>query len=117
MISKEVVHPAFSYSDAMAYYCILPHFKPQHVLEVGAGFSTLIVDEALKKNGGGRITLIEPYPTEFLRKLNSVECVIESLAQDVPVAALINLVESADIWSRAGAPGGVAHDLRRLLRL
>lgn len=40
-------NPAFSYSDAMSYYCVLRHFKPNHVLEAGSGFSTLIAHEAI----------------------------------------------------------------------
>ena len=91
-------NPAFSGSDAMAYYCVLRHFKPDHILEVGSGFSTLVADQAIKKNGKGRITIIEPYPKEFLRGLESVESIIETFAQDIPVADFVKLVESAQIW-------------------
>ena len=91
-------NPAFSYSDAMSYYCVIRHFKPDHILEIGSGFSTLVANEALKKNGRGKLTLIEPYPKEFLRKLDCVESIIESFVQDIPVTELISLVESSDIW-------------------
>lgn len=91
-------NPAFSYADAMAYYCILRHIKPHHVLEIGSGFSTLIADQALKKNGAGHITLIEPYPKGFLKNLDTVDNIIESFAQDIPVADFVNLVESANVW-------------------
>ena len=37
-------NPAFSYSDAVSYYCVIRYFKPSHVLEIGSGFSTLIAD-------------------------------------------------------------------------
>lgn len=91
-------NPAFSYSDAMSYYCVIRHFKPSHVLEIGSGFSTLVADKAIKKNGVGKITLIEPYPKEFLRRLESVEKIMESFAQDIPVPDFVKLVESSDIW-------------------
>ena len=58
-------NPAFSYSDAMAYYCLLRHFKPDHVLEIGSGFSTLVANQALTENGRGKLTLIEPYPKDL----------------------------------------------------
>ena len=90
--------PGFSYSDAMAYYCILRHFKPDHVLEVGAGFSTLIADAAIRRNGAGRLTLIEPYPRKFLRSLDTVDRMVESAVQDIPISDAIELVESSDIW-------------------
>ena len=91
-------NPAFSYSDAMAYYCVIRHFKPDHILEIGSGFSTLVANEALLKNGKGKLTLIEPYPKDFLRNLDRVENIVESFVQDIPVAELVALVESSDIW-------------------
>lgn len=91
-------NPAFSYSDAIAYYCVIRHFKPDHILEIGSGYSTLIANEALLKNGKGRLTLIEPYPKAFLRKLECVDSIIESFVQDIPVKDLVNLVDSSDIW-------------------
>lgn len=91
-------NPAFSYSDAMSYYCVLRHFKPKHVLEIGSGFSTLVADEALKVNGAGSITLIEPYPKKFLRKLETVDNIIESFAQDISVSDFVSLVEASDVW-------------------
>lgn len=91
-------NPAFSYSDAMAYYCVIRCFKPDHILEIGSGFSTLVANEALTKNGKGKLTLIEPYPKEFLRKLECINSIIESFVQVIPVTDLVNLVESSDIW-------------------
>ena len=62
-------NPAFSYSDAMAYYCMLRHVKPKHVLEVGSGFSTLAALAAIEKNGFGNLSCIEPYPMPWLEAL------------------------------------------------
>lgn len=91
-------NPAFSYSDAMSYYCVLRHIKPRHVLEIGSGFSTLIANEALTKTGYGKLTLIEPYPKDFLRDLDAVDRIIESFVQDIPVAELVQLVEGSEVW-------------------
>ncbi len=89
---------AFSFSDAMSYYCMIRHFKPQHILEIGSGFSTLVADQALRKNGFGKVTLIEPFPMNFLKKLDSVDQIIESFVQDISVPDLVALVDSSDIW-------------------
>lgn len=91
-------NPAFSYSDAMSYYCVLRHFKPNHVLEIGSGFSTMVANQALEKNESGKITLIEPYPMEFLRDLEFVDEIIESFVQDISVPDMVQLVESSDVW-------------------
>ena len=90
--------PAFSYADAMAYYCIIRHLKPMRVLEVGSGFSTLVADEALKRNGCGHLTLIEPYPRDFLRRVDTVDHIIESRVQDIPLCEFVRLVETSCIW-------------------
>ncbi len=91
-------NPAFSSADALAYYCILRYFKPSTVLETGSGFSTMVANEALNRNGKGKLILIEPYPKPFLKELNNVDLIIESLVQEIPVHDIVNLVEDAEIW-------------------
>jgi hypothetical protein len=54
---------AFGAADAYAYYGLLRELKPQHVVEVGAGVSSLVLGRALEANGGdAEVTLIEPGP-------------------------------------------------------
>lgn len=91
-------NPAFSRSDAMAYYCMIRALKPRRVIEIGAGFSTLVAEMAIKANGTGEIVVIEPYPRAFLRQLDSVAEIIEKPVQSIPVDDLVALVESAQIW-------------------
>jgi hypothetical protein len=91
-------NPAFSFSDAMSYYCVVRHFQPDHIVEVGSGYSTFVADQALKKNGKGKLTLIEPYPMSFLNKLETVDTIIESKIQDIPKQEVIALIEDCDIW-------------------
>lgn len=55
---------SFSYSSAVLLYSIVRHFRPAAVIEVGAGMSTLVLAEALARNGGGVLTTIEPHPRE-----------------------------------------------------
>ena len=40
---------------------------PKRIIEIGSGFSTLIADEELRKNGTGKLTCIEPYPKKWLK--------------------------------------------------
>ncbi len=91
-------NPAFSYTDAMSYYCMLRHFKPERVLEIGSGFSTLVAHQALKMNGQGKLALIEPYPKAFLERLDTVDHIDQRFVQDIPVNELVTLVEDSDIW-------------------
>ncbi len=76
----------FSFSDAMAYYCFIRKYRPQTIVEIGSGFSTLVALEAVKRNGSGRIVCVEPYPREFL--LNANVELVQQPAQSITLAQL-----------------------------
>lgn len=52
----------FNGFDAAVYYALIRHLKPQHIIEVGGGYSTQLANKALAANGSGCLTCIEPYP-------------------------------------------------------
>lgn len=91
-------NPAFSRTDAMAYYCVLRAMRPARVVEIGSGFSTLVADAALRRNGSGELVLIEPYPKPFLRTLPTVSGLIEKPVQAIPERELVALVDSCQVW-------------------
>lgn len=74
----------YSHSDAMSLYCMIRYFKPEKVIEIGGGFSTLIIDQALKENGKGEIIEIEPYPRPFLKDIKLISQNITKPVQDIP---------------------------------
>lgn len=74
---------AFPPADALAYYGVLRRLQPKRVIEVGAGFSSLVAVKALEANGLGRLTCIDPYPQAFLRDMPQVE-LLEQRLQDLP---------------------------------
>lgn len=89
----------FSYSDAMSYYAFIRSLKPKSIVEVGSGFSSLIAIEALRKNGGGRLTCIEPFPRPFIKSLHD-EGVLDLLplrAQDITPDVFDSLLADGDI--------------------
>jgi len=59
----------FGNADAMTYWCTIRHLKPDVVLEVGSGFSTLVAVEAVRRNRRGRVIAVEPFPRPWLRDL------------------------------------------------
>ena len=47
--------------DPYVYHCMIRNFKPERIIEVGAGYSTLVATNAAKFNGAAtEITAIEP---------------------------------------------------------
>jgi hypothetical protein len=91
-------NPAFSYSDAMAYYSMLRHVKPKHVLEVGSGFSTLVALAALSKNGSGSISCIEPFPMPWLEKFTPKVMLHKNRAQVFEADFFNEQLEDGDVF-------------------
>jgi len=90
-------NPAFSFSDAMAYWCFIRKHKPAHIVEIGSGFSTLIASQAIKANKKGRLSCIEPYPMDWLKQNIPDINLIERPIQDIPVAEFNELFQDGDI--------------------
>ena len=64
----------FNSADAEIYYQLIRYHKPQKIIEVGSGHSTLIALEAIKKNNSQKkkveLICVEPYENKWLEKLN-----------------------------------------------
>ena len=65
-------NPAFSFSDAMAYYCVLRHLKPAHVLEVGSGFRRWLPCRRLKRTGAANSPASSRFPCLGFRRSANV---------------------------------------------
>jgi hypothetical protein len=57
----------FGGTDALTLYCMVRHFRPRVVLEVGSGASSLLTAQAARLNGDTQLVCIEPYPNDRLR--------------------------------------------------
>ena len=87
----------FDGTDALVAYCIVRHFQPRFIIEVGSGFSSLVLGAAAAENDSASITSIEPFPREFLRKgFPGLRSLIEKKVQDIDLNFFSQL-ESGDI--------------------
>ena len=89
----------FSGTDVLVAYCMVRHFKPRLVIEVGSGFSTVVLGQAAAENKNSALICIDPYPNDFLRKDNKVaalQLLMETKVEDVDVEFFSQL-ESGDI--------------------
>lgn len=57
---------AFNGIDPYIYYCMIRHFKPNTVVEVGSGHSTLLGAQASRLNQSTRYVCIDPWPRDFI---------------------------------------------------
>lgn len=58
----------FPVLDAEVLYCMLSHYRPQKMIEIGSGFSSLITADVNRRILGNSLdfSCIEPYPRQFL---------------------------------------------------
>ena len=83
--------------DALVAYSMVRHFKPRLVIEVGSGFSSLVLGDAAAKNGRGALVCIEPFPRDFLRTgFPGLQTLIEKKVQEIDLEFFSHL-ESDDI--------------------
>lgn len=54
-------------ADATVLHCMVRHFRPRRVIEIGSGFSTMITAAAALRNGATEVIAIEPHPSDLLR--------------------------------------------------
>lgn len=85
----------FSYADAMALYAIIRKFRPQTVLEIGSGYSSMVSDRALADSGVGRLVCIDPMPRADISSLGAE--IIRAPVQSVSVEYILDLVKPGDI--------------------
>lgn len=79
-------NPAFSGTDALALYCMIRHFRPRRIIEVGGGYSTLLSAKAAMTNGQTDFFCIEPYPGEVLQRgVRGLTQLIPQKIEDVDV--------------------------------
>jgi len=89
----------FSWLDARAAFVLMRKWNPARVIEVGSGFSSLLMADINHRFLGGKcqLTCIEPYPRPFLKQgVPGISRLIEEKVQNVPLE-IFETLESRDI--------------------
>jgi hypothetical protein len=74
----------FDGTDALVAYCMIRHFQPRLIIEVGSGFSSLVAAEAIARNKNSALICIEPFPLDFLRQgFPGLHSLIEKRVEDI----------------------------------
>lgn len=82
----------FSGTDALVLYCMVRHYRPGRIIEVGSGFSTKISAAAIRENGCGVMECVEPFPTNDIRGIfPAVEKVHISKVEDLGLDPFLTL--------------------------
>ncbi len=86
----------FSWLDARTLFVLLRHLRPKRVIEVGSGFSSLLMADVNRRFFAGdmHFTCIEPYPRQFLVDgVDGITRLVTRRVQDV----------DAELWSELAA--------------
>jgi hypothetical protein len=87
----------FDGTDALVAYCMIRHFQPRLIIEVGSGFSSLVAAEAIARNKNSALICIEPFPLDFLRQgFPGLHSLIEKKVEDIDLEFFSQL-HSGDI--------------------
>ena len=78
----------FSNIDARTLFVFLREFKPKRVIEVGSGFSSLMMADVRRRflDASTALQCVEPYPRAFLRDPSYGFELIESKVEHVPLS-------------------------------
>ncbi len=88
-------NPMFPPGDSLIYYAMVRYLKPESIIEIGSGYSSLLAQQALKKNRSGHLSCIEPYPPDFLKEQDGIS-IIETNAQAID-PGVFDRLDSRDI--------------------
>jgi hypothetical protein len=70
--------------DAVGAYCMVRYFQPRLIVEIGGGFSSLLLSEAAAKSNSSSVICIEPFPQEFLKqRFSGSRSLMEKKVQDI----------------------------------
>jgi Methyltransferase domain len=70
--------------DALVAYCMVRHFQPELIAEVGSGWSSLVLGQAAAKNKNSALICIDPFPSDALRRgFPGLRSLIEKKIQDI----------------------------------
>jgi len=91
----------FESVDGEILYCIIRHFKPKRIIEIGSGNSTYLSASAIQKNKEEdpkytcELTAIEPYPNKVLQDgFLNLSNLIKEPVQNIPLSIFKELSEN-----------------------
>ncbi len=85
--------------DARVWFCLLRHFRPRRVVEIGSGYTSLLAAEVNRRvlDQSAELVCIDPYPPAFLAPpIPGLSELRAQPVQEVPLALFARL-EAGDI--------------------
>jgi Methyltransferase domain len=109
----------FETVDAEIAYCLVRHYKPRRIVEVGGGYSSRVMAAALEMNlkldgVRGELITIDPYPDRFPQKaLSDRVHLIPQTVQDVDLDVFLSLRSGDFLFLDSSHVVGIGSDVVR----
>ncbi|HEY8681920.1 MAG TPA: class I SAM-dependent methyltransferase, partial [Rhodanobacter sp.] len=109
----------FGTADARAAFCLLQKIRPRRIVEVGSGYSTLLMTDINAQFLDGRTSIIcvEPYPRPFMQGLHEAGKIelIQKRAQEVPAELFDSLADGDLLFIDSSHVSKTGSDVNRLI--
>lgn len=109
----------FERQDPRVAFCLLQMIRPRRIVEVGAGYSTLLMTDVNIRFLGDEasIACIEPYPRPFLKRLHDVGKItlIQQRVQDVPTTLFATMRDGDVLFIDSSHVSKTGSDVNRLI--
>jgi Methyltransferase domain len=109
---------AFCHADAIMLHCMLRHFRPRRIVEVGSGFSSCVMLDTnrLFLNNSVGCTFIDPYPQvlQSLAREHQDLTIIGRRIQDVPLNLFAELQEGDVLFIDSSHVSKVGSDVNHI---
>ncbi len=109
----------FETVDAEIAYCLVRHYKPRRIVEVGGGFSSRVMAAALDRNlkldeVRGELVTIDPFPDRFPKKaLSDRVHLITQTVQNVDLDVFLSLESGDFLFLDSSHVVGIGSDVVR----
>jgi predicted O-methyltransferase YrrM len=106
----------FSWLDARTLFVLLREWKPAKIIEVGSGYSTMLMADVNRRflSDTAEIVAIEPFPRPFLKNLASVNLIQEKV-QHVALDVFAELAAGDVLFIDSSHVSKTGSDVNRLL--
>lgn len=111
---------SYGHYDAILFACMVLHFKPARIIEIGSGMSSALMLDLNERYFEGRIalTMIEPHPNQLFANLRPGDIerttVIEHKVQDAPLDLFCGLRENDILFIDSSHVSKVGSDVNHL---
>lgn len=113
------INGQFDLTDARVLFCMLRMIRPRRIVEVGSGYSTLLMADVNTKflKNCATITSIEPYPRPFLDQLHDRGAIqlVRQRVQEVSMSLFTELEASDVLFIDSSHVSKTGSDVNRLM--